>query len=139
MINYIKLALAFTMVINYQEQKNDFENDYWIVSNIIVEVTDDNFISASDLTELLIKENKIQNIDFLYANYLSDIYEENYMIIGLYNEQIEIIIPNNISLIFDVTIKVSSSDVLEEKIPWYIYIFLFFKKLFQKIINFFTN
>lgn len=130
-ILFTSLFLLSQLVTNYNQEA------FWIIDNPTIETFNTHFISADELINKLIDDQQLQKIDYLYANYIDDIYENNYMVIGIYDVQVELTILNEDSPIINATIKVIAPEIEEEPIAWYTYLLLFFKKLFQKIIAFF--
>ena len=130
-ILFTSLFLLSQLVTNYNQEA------FWIIDNPMIETFNTHFISADELINKLIEDQQLQKIDYLYANYIDDIYENNYMVIGIYDVQVELTILNEDSPIINATIKVIAPEIEEQPIAWYTYLLLFFKKLFQKIIDFF--
>lgn len=130
-ILFTSLFLLSQLVTNYNQEA------FWIIDNPTIEAFNNQFISADELINKLIDDQQLQKIDYLYANYIDNIYENNYMVIGIYDVQVELTILNEDSPIINATIKVIAPETEEEPIAWHTYLLLFFKKLFQKIIDFF--
>lgn len=116
------------------------KNNFWYIESTI-DVTNKKLFNAEEIVNLLIEKDLMQNIDYLYANYNSNLYVNNYMITGLYTVGIDIYsLENNSPFTIKVNINVIDEETDEEisETHWWDSLFLFIKKLFQKIIDFFT-
>ena len=116
------------------------ENQYWYVKTTL-DLDNQNYYSAEDIVDILINKGYLENIDYLYACFKENVYESNYMIAGLYSLQIDIFTLNNsVPFTIDVELNVISNEIIEtkEETYWWDSLFLFIKKLFQKIIYYFT-
>ena len=114
---------------------------FWYVETTL-DLDNLTYYSAEEIVNLLMEKQLLEKFEYLYACYQNNIYETNYHISGLYEEKIDIYVINE-SIPRTINIKLnvlSSNQTIEEEKEefWWDSFLLFIKKLFQRIIDFFT-